>query len=474
MTVRADVDDVQACKTLAHELGHVMLHHRDADDERDVCRDNAEVEAESVAFLVAAAHGLSTDDYSFAYVAGWVGLRDHAEVVEATGRSVLTTAHTILDRVQNRDTAAIAEDLVQLRDRAAAAVERSAALVAEVRNPAPRDDDQVAAVRAVLVDAHEFFINSYRDSWASLYVESRFGLDVATDPSWGFGMAPARWTGITDALRSRGHADEVLEAAGVCLRTKKDTLVDQFRDRVILPIHDEDGQLVSFVGRRNPASEDERAPKYLNGPATVVYRKGDHLYGANAGPGRDAAMAGARPTLVEGPFDAIAVTVGTDRRSVGVGTCGTALTDAQADELVRLAIAAAQQPAVATDADKAGYDAADRAHFALQARNMPARSASLPPGADPAQVLETVGGFYLVDAIENGRPLVDDVVDRRLDSREPMRSIPERVAAARFAGQSAAGLPAVLARAHRDHRRASGSRPQDGPRDLRRGGRHGR
>ncbi len=115
----------------------------------------------------------------------------------------------------------------------------------------------------------------------------------------------------------------------------------------------------------------------------------------------------------------------------------------QADELVRLATVAGQQPAVATDADKAGHDAAAGAHFALQARNMSARAASLPACADPAQILDTVGGFALVDAIENGRPLLDDVVDRRLDARDPIAEHPQRVAAARFAGQAAAGQHAV-------------------------------
>ena len=67
VTVRSGVSEAQALKTLAHELGHVLLHdtleHRGA-------RDRNEVEAESVAYLVCEHLGISADDYSFPYIAG--------------------------------------------------------------------------------------------------------------------------------------------------------------------------------------------------------------------------------------------------------------------------------------------------------------------------------------------------------------------------------------------------------------------
>jgi hypothetical protein len=73
VTVRPDCSEAQAAKTLAHELGHIQLH----DDpkylgfEGFACRGLAEVEAESVAYLVCSAAGLSTGEYSFPYVARW-------------------------------------------------------------------------------------------------------------------------------------------------------------------------------------------------------------------------------------------------------------------------------------------------------------------------------------------------------------------------------------------------------------------
>ena len=67
----------------------------------------------------------------------------------------------------------------------------------------------------------------------------------------------------------------------------------------------------------------------LWGPATALYRKGEVLYGLGAEPGRRALAGGARPVLVEGPLDAIAVTCAGGGRYAGVAPCGTALTAAQ-------------------------------------------------------------------------------------------------------------------------------------------------
>jgi len=80
--VRRDVDDAQAAKTLAHELAHVLLHCNPTDGATETgesaarwdyrsCRAVAEVEAESVAFIVAGAYGLDTSAYTTPYVAGW-------------------------------------------------------------------------------------------------------------------------------------------------------------------------------------------------------------------------------------------------------------------------------------------------------------------------------------------------------------------------------------------------------------------
>jgi hypothetical protein len=93
--VRADMDEAAQVKTLIHEAGHVLLHG--GPEARTMTRARKEVEAESVAYVVAAAHGMATDDYSFPYVMTWAGT-EGAAAVRATQARVASAALRIIER----------------------------------------------------------------------------------------------------------------------------------------------------------------------------------------------------------------------------------------------------------------------------------------------------------------------------------------------------------------------------------------
>lgn len=99
VAVRTDMDDAAQMKTLAHELAHVRLH---GPDNPDAVRHRGigEVEAESVALMIGAAHGMDTSSYTIPYVSGWAGTvkdREPTDVVKATGQRVRKAAGAILD-----------------------------------------------------------------------------------------------------------------------------------------------------------------------------------------------------------------------------------------------------------------------------------------------------------------------------------------------------------------------------------------
>jgi len=76
------------------ELAHIEAGHVGDLPTYATCRGRCEVEAEGVAYVVAAAHGLDTSGYSFAYVAGWAGgdlthVREAAETVTKAARMIL-------------------------------------------------------------------------------------------------------------------------------------------------------------------------------------------------------------------------------------------------------------------------------------------------------------------------------------------------------------------------------------------------
>lgn len=96
--VRDDVADAQAAKTFGHELAHIRADHEGRFLGRYAssigCRAQAEVEAESISYLIASAAGMSTDGYAVPYVAGWSGgdvdlIRGAATRVVATARDAI-------------------------------------------------------------------------------------------------------------------------------------------------------------------------------------------------------------------------------------------------------------------------------------------------------------------------------------------------------------------------------------------------
>ncbi len=117
--------------------------------------------------------------------------------------------------------------------------------------------------------------------------------------------------------------------------------------------------MLGFVGRRRPGlvDTDKAGPKYLNTADTALFHKGAQLFGIID----DLVVDGAVPVIVEGPMDAIAVTLATGGRYLGVAPLGTTLTDEQARQLSAIG----RDPIVATDADFAGQVAAERDFWIL-------------------------------------------------------------------------------------------------------------
>jgi hypothetical protein len=94
IAVRPDVAPAQAVKTLSHELGHALLHS----DELPRSKEVAEVEVESVAYIVCDAIGLDSGDYSFAYVARWA--EGSTDLLKETGERVIACAKSILTALE--------------------------------------------------------------------------------------------------------------------------------------------------------------------------------------------------------------------------------------------------------------------------------------------------------------------------------------------------------------------------------------
>ena len=267
--------------------------------------------------------------------------------------------------------------------------------------------------------AQAFFGSQFLRGWGRSYLQQRFGVDLAGHEHFHPGQAPTGWDRLVRHLREHGVTDEEMLATGLATTARTGRLVDRFRDRVMLPVMHR-GEILGFVGRRHPdlTEEDTAGPKYLNTADTPLFHKGAQLYAAG-----ELLEAGATPVIVEGPMDAIAVTLATAGAYVGSAPLGTTLTDEQAAQLAALG----RDPVVATDADLAGRVAAERAFWMLTPHGLDPAYTFFPDGLDPADLLAMRGPAALAGALAESRPLGVHLLTERLDHLPPEQA---RLAAA--------------------------------------------
>lgn len=101
IVIDAGQSPADALATLIHEVAHVVLGHVEQAEAYRAHRGRFEVEAESVAYIVAAALGLDTSRFSVGYVAGWAGAGDEARtVVRDSAQRAIKAADAILSTVE--------------------------------------------------------------------------------------------------------------------------------------------------------------------------------------------------------------------------------------------------------------------------------------------------------------------------------------------------------------------------------------
>lgn len=105
IVIQEDMPEAQTLKTFFHETAHSILHStaqmdaRKADGKEEFSREDREVQAESVAYIVADRYGLDTSEYSFPYVASWAG---DTKKILANLSEIKATANTIIDRMDHQ------------------------------------------------------------------------------------------------------------------------------------------------------------------------------------------------------------------------------------------------------------------------------------------------------------------------------------------------------------------------------------
>lgn len=188
---------------------------------------------------------------------------------------------------------------------------------------------------------------------------------------------------------------DLFKAGLVAKSSKSGKTMDYFRNRIIFPIFNLQGNIIAFGGR----VLDDKLPKYINSPETAVYSKAKHLYGLFQA--KKSIRQKNQVIIVEGYTDVLMA------HQYGfedvVASLGTALTSQQIDLVKRYA----DEVLVAFDSDTAGKIATLRSLNMIKKAVRKVRIISLPLNSDPADVLLKEGKNYFSNLLDKALPLID-------------------------------------------------------------------
>lgn len=235
---------------------------------------------------------------------------------------------------------------------------------------------------------------------------SRRGFGAAICRSWNLGFAPGHGM-LAAHLRSKGFTNQEIVAADLG-RERSGRISDRFFDRVMFPIHDEQGRTIAFGGRILEATKHDGIAKYINTGDTPVFNKRKHLFAIDKA--RDAMVETGTAIVCEGYTDVIALHEAGFRNAVAA--LGTAFSLDHVKTLERLRV---KRIICMFDGDAAGQRAAERAVQYVDKTTAELLCVVLPNNQDPMEFLASHPKEEMEKQLAGARPLIDFVFAKRLE-----------------------------------------------------------
>ena len=299
---------------------------------------------------------------------------------------------------------------------------------------------QMLTATMVAAEYYNDFLLRNKDSNAEIalnYLTKRgIGSDIIK--KFHIGVAPKSFTKLYDELK-KDFSDEVLEKAGLVIKSEKGNYIDRFRNRVIIPIQNEYGEFVAFGAR---ALEEGQNPKYLNSSDSLIYNKSKILYGLYTA--KNAIRKEDSVIIMEGYFDVISSQAHGIENCVA--SCGTSLTADHVKLLSRYT--KSRKIYLSFDTDTAGqkatqrgaeiikdvfaglgdikqfdesYISSDKEKYACEIRVI-----SPPEGKDPDEFIRSVGADAYKMYMENAPLFIDFKLNQILKDKDNYKTPQEK------------------------------------------------
>lgn len=263
-------------------------------------------------------------------------------------------------------------------------------------------------LKSICQDANTFFVQRLHEKGDGekvlVYLESR-GLSKESIQKFQLGFAPDRKDDLYRFLLEKGYEkNDLLESSLTLARDSgSQDIIDRFKLRLMVPIHNTQGESIAFGGRALKKGEQ---PKYLNSSEYALYNKSATLY--NMHRAKVAIRDEDIVVIVEGYFDVIA----SDQAGIPavVATCGTALTEEQLKLIKRYT----KRIAFAFDGDQAGQAALLRAVQLAQSMDFELFVVKIPSGKDAADAVKEDPQLW-VEAVRQKIPYLEHYLKEGTD-----------------------------------------------------------
>jgi DNA primase len=245
------------------------------------------------------------------------------------------------------------------------------------------------------------------------YLASR-GISEEESRRFRLGISADEWHDLPPRLEPKEISLDSIDRAGLRVQSDRGGY-DRFRGRLMFPIAAIDGVIIGFGARALAGAADEKGPKYINTPETVLYKKSRVLYGLDLA--RESIRKTRSAVLVEGYFDVIGLHQAGVKNAVAV--CGTALT---AEHLELLERCDCREVVILFDGDQAGLAAPAKAAQVLLPSAVSGKVAVLPSGAgkvDPDDFARAHGKEGVDALLASAIPLTDFLIVRAVERHCP-------------------------------------------------------